>query len=97
MDALGRLSGGIAHDFNNMLAVIASCTELARQLLPDDHPATGELIEIQHATKHAMALTRQLLAFAHRQRFEPRFIDLNTCILGLQPFYFCFQILKPSE
>ena len=84
MDALGRLSGGIAHDFNNMLAVIAGCTELARQLLPDDHPATGELIEIQHATKHAMALTRQLLAFAHRTRFEPRFIDLNTCILGMQ-------------
>ena len=84
MDALGRLSGGIAHDFNNMLVVIASCTELARQLLPDDHPATGELIEIQHATKRAMALTRQLLAFAHRKRFEPRFIDLNTCILGMQ-------------
>lgn len=84
MDALGRLSGGIAHDFNNMLAVIAGCTELARQLLPADHPATGELIEIQHATERATALTRQLLAFAHRQRFEPRPIDLNTLILDMQ-------------
>jgi CheY-like chemotaxis protein len=84
MDALGRLSGGIAHDFNNMLAVIAGCTELARQLIPDDHPATGELIEIQHATERATALTRQLLAFAHRQRFEPRPIDLNTLILDMQ-------------
>ncbi|MBO9363543.1 MAG: response regulator [Roseiflexus sp.] len=84
MDALGRLSGGIAHDFNNMLAVIAGCVELARQLIPDDHPATGELIEIQHATERATALTRQLLAFAHRQRFEPRCIDLNGLILDMQ-------------
>lgn len=80
MDALGRLSGGIAHDFNNLLAVIAGCTELALQSLPDDHPATSELIEIQHATERASALTRQLLAFAHRQRFDPRPIDLNALI-----------------
>ncbi|MGQ9550305.1 MAG: response regulator, partial [Roseiflexus sp.] len=84
MDALGRLSGGIAHDFNNMLAVIAGCTELARQLIPNDHPATGELIEIQLATERATALTRQLLAFAHRQRSEPRPIDLNALIRDMQ-------------
>lgn len=80
MDALGRLSGGIAHDFNNLLAVIAGCTELARQSLPDDHPAMAELIEIQQATERASALTRQLLAFAHRQQFDPRPIDLNALI-----------------
>lgn len=80
MDALGRLSGGIAHDFNNLLAVIAGCTELARQSLPHDHPAMAELIEIQQATERASALTRQLLAFAHRQRFDPRPIDLNALI-----------------
>ncbi|ABU58736.1 response regulator [Roseiflexus castenholzii] len=80
MDALGRLSGGVAHDFNNLLAVIAGCTELARQSLPDDHPAMLELIEIQHATERASALTRQLLAFAHRQKFDPRPIDLNALI-----------------
>ncbi|MCL6541350.1 MAG: response regulator [Roseiflexus sp.] len=84
MDALGRLSGGIAHDFNNLLAVIAGCTELARQSLPNDHPAALELIEIQHATERASALTRQLLAFAHRQKFDPRPIDLNTLILDMQ-------------
>lgn len=83
MDALGRLSGGIAHDFNNLLAVIAGCTELARQLIPNDHPATPELIEIQEATNRASALTRQLLAFARRQQFEPRLIDLNALILDM--------------
>ncbi len=80
MDALGRLSGGIAHDFNNLLAVIAGCAELARQSLPDDHPATLELIEIQHATERASTLTRQLLAFARRQTFDPRPTDLNALI-----------------
>ncbi|MCS7289282.1 MAG: response regulator [Roseiflexus sp.] len=83
MDALGRLSGGIAHDFNNLLAVIAGCTELARQSLPDDHPAMAELIEIQQATERASALTRQLLAFAHRQQFDPRPINLNALILDM--------------
>lgn len=83
MDALGRLSGGIAHDFNNLLAVIVGCTELARQSLSDDHPAMAELIEIQHATERASALTRQLLAFARRQQFEPRLIDLNALILDM--------------
>lgn len=83
MDALGRLSGGIAHDFNNLLAVIAGCTELARQSLSDDHPAMAELIEIQHATERASALTRQLLAFAHRQQFDPRPINLNALILDM--------------
>jgi PAS domain S-box-containing protein len=83
MDALGRLSGGIAHDFNNLLAVIAGCTELACQSLSSDHPAMQELIEIQHATERASALTRQLLAFAHRQKFEPRSINLNALILDM--------------
>ncbi len=84
MDALGRLSGGIAHDFNNLLAVIMGCITLARELIPDDHPATVELREIQQAAERATALTRQLLAFAHRQKFDPRPINLNTLILDMK-------------
>ncbi len=84
MDALGRLSGGIAHDFNNLLAVIIGCTTLARELIPDDHPAAVELCEIQQAAERATALTRQLLAFAHRQKFDPRPIDLNALILDMK-------------
>ncbi|MFQ3682027.1 response regulator [Roseiflexus sp.] len=84
MDALGRLSGGIAHDFNNLLAVITGCTTLARELIPDDHPATVELREIQQAAERATALTRQLLAFAHRQKFDPRPINLNALILDMK-------------
>lgn len=84
MDAIGRLAGGVAHDFNNLLAVITGCTELARQALDDDHPATPELVEIQKATVRAAALTRQLLAFARRQIFEPRLVNLNTLILDME-------------
>lgn len=84
MDAIGRLAGGVAHDFNNLLAVITGCTELARQTLDADHPATPELIEIQKATVRAAALTRQLLAFARRQAFEPRLVNLNTLILDME-------------
>lgn len=84
MDAIGRLAGGVAHDFNNLLAVITGCTDLACQMVEDEHPAKLELAEIQKAAARAAALTRQLLAFARRQAFEPRPLNLNTLILDME-------------
>jgi PAS domain S-box-containing protein len=83
MESIGQLAGGIAHDFNNLLTAIAGYTELARDALPADHVAHGDLEEAQKAAQRATVLTRQLLAFARKQVVEPRVLNLNTVILDL--------------
>jgi PAS domain S-box-containing protein len=84
LEAIGRLAGGVAHDFNNLLVVISGCTEMAAATLPDAHPAQYDLREIQQATLRAASLTRQLLAFARRQATDPRPLQLNDLIAGIE-------------
>jgi signal transduction histidine kinase/CheY-like chemotaxis protein len=75
MEALGRLTGGVAHDFNNALMVIS--TNLA--LLKRKHPAADDkqLQSIERAVETATKLTRQLLAFSHRQPLLPQCLNLH--------------------
>ncbi len=83
MEAIGRLAGGIAHDFNNLLSVILSYGELIGGELPRDNPLQSELAEIRKAGQRAADLTRQLLAFSRRQVLEPRVVDLNQVVVGM--------------
>jgi PAS domain S-box-containing protein len=84
MEAIGQLTGGIAHDFNNVLAVILSYASLlAGDLQPGD-PMHEDLREIQAAGERAAALTSQLLAFSRRQILEPRVLDLNELVAGVE-------------
>jgi two-component system, cell cycle sensor histidine kinase and response regulator CckA len=83
MESVGRLAGGIAHDFNNLLTTIVGCVDLARDALPDGHPAKEDLSTIQDATERASALTRQLLMFARRQAIAPQTFNLNDLIRDL--------------
>ena len=84
LEATGLLAGGVAHDFNNLLSVIkGSCDVLAKLTEPSD--ARLEMVrQIQTAAARAAALTKQLLAFSRRQVLEPRVIDLNRTIAGLE-------------
>ncbi len=86
MESLGRLAGGVAHDFNNLLTVILSYAELLKDVAAD-HPSSAELIsglsEIESAGQRAAGLTRQLLTFAKRQLVDPRLVDLNALLVGL--------------
>lgn len=68
LDSLGRLAGGVAHDFNNVLAVISGSIDLARESLDDPHTVDEELRAAASAANRGQALTRQLLAFARRER-----------------------------
>jgi len=83
MEAVGRLAGGIAHDFNNVLSVILSYSEtILDDLTPNDsNPRGGH--EIRKAAVRAADLTRQLLAFSRQQIVEPRVLDLNTLLAGM--------------
>ena len=77
MESVGRLAGGVAHDFNNMLAVILGHAEMALESLDDASPLREHMVEILQAGQHSSDLTRQLLAFARKQKASPKVIDLN--------------------
>jgi PAS domain S-box-containing protein len=84
LEAVGRLAGGVAHDFNNLLtAILGSSDLLLTQLHPDD-PLQEEVGEIRRAGEHAASLTRQLLAFSRRQVLQPRVVDLNDIVQGME-------------
>jgi signal transduction histidine kinase/ActR/RegA family two-component response regulator len=80
LEAIGRLAGGIAHDFNNLLTAIMGYGQLARARPTDVGP---HLDEVLRAAERAASLTRQLLAFSRQQVLEPKVLDLNAVITGL--------------
>ncbi|WP_018259705.1 PAS domain-containing protein [Methylobacterium sp. WSM2598] len=86
MEAVGQLTGGLAHDFNNLLTGIAGSLELLQLRLRQ-----GRLGEIdryveaaQGAAKRAAALTHRLLAFSRRQTLDPKPVDANRLIAGME-------------
>ncbi|WP_160939386.1 PAS domain S-box protein [Teichococcus coralli] len=85
MEAVGQLTGGLAHDFNNMLQGILGSLELAQYQLAAGRSdkAMGHLATIQNAAGRAAGLTRRLLAFARRQRLEPRPVEADELVAGL--------------
>jgi two-component system, cell cycle sensor histidine kinase and response regulator CckA len=82
METVGRLAGGIAHDFNNKLGIILGYAELALHETVSQ-PNRDYLLQIQQATQHSAALTRQLLAFARKQPISPKVLDLNQTVDGM--------------
>jgi two-component system cell cycle sensor histidine kinase/response regulator CckA len=83
MEAVGRLAGGVAHDFNNLLTIINGYAQMAMDMAGPDHPLAEAIQEILRAGDSAAGLTSQLLAFSRRQVVQPRVVDLNTLITGM--------------
>jgi signal transduction histidine kinase/ActR/RegA family two-component response regulator len=80
-ESLGVLAGGIAHDFNNLLMGVLGHAGLARLEAPAESDALRQhLEEIEGAGRRAAELSRQLLAFAGRGRFELRPLDLTELV-----------------
>jgi PAS domain S-box-containing protein len=84
MEAVGQLAGGIAHDFNNLLTVITGYSELLYDDLGADDPRRADVSEIRQAAARAAQLTRQLLAFSRKQVLQPRALDLNGVVTGIE-------------
>ncbi|HLP14679.1 MAG TPA: GAF domain-containing protein [Bacteroidota bacterium] len=79
-ESIGILSGGIAHDFNNLLASMMGNVSLAQMHLPDEHPSMKNLAKALSAMERAADLTRQMLAYAGKGKFEIRRIDLTSMV-----------------
>jgi CheY-like chemotaxis protein len=84
MEGIGRLAGGVAHDFNNLLSAISGFGTLAAMKTAEGHPALPYLSQIDGLVRRAANLTQQLLAFSRRQMFEPKVIDLNELLSGME-------------
>lgn len=84
MDAVGQLAGGIAHDFNNLLSVVLSYSSLLLTDLEQGSTVRADIEEIRKAGERASELTQQLLAFSRQQMLQPRVIDLNQIVTGLE-------------
>jgi signal transduction histidine kinase len=84
LEAVGTLAGGIAHDFNNLLTVISGFTQIAAGRLGKTHEAAADLKEVTDAATRAAALTHQLLAFSRKQVMQPRVIDLDDTVTGME-------------
>ncbi len=85
MDAIGRLAGGVAHDFNNILTVIIGLADLER-LAPQNERSLLFVTQILEAANRARDVTMQLLAFSRKQVLQPRMLDVNAHLEGLQSF-----------
>ena len=83
MEAVGRLAGGIAHDFNNLLTIIKGYTELGLTRAKNHPELRLDLERIEDASERAAGLVRQLLAFSRRQVLQPKMLDLNGIVVGL--------------
>jgi PAS domain S-box-containing protein len=85
MEAVGQLAGGVAHDFNNLLTVIGGRCYLMLGKLAADDPLRREVELVRGASERAARLTHQLLAFSRKQVLEPRVLDLNETVSGIEP------------
>lgn len=90
LENLGELAGGLAHDFNNLLAVISNyaafvSAEVAKGVSQVSLPSVREdVLQIQRATERATEMTHQLLAFACQEVVQPRPLNLNEVINGVE-------------
>jgi signal transduction histidine kinase/DNA-binding response OmpR family regulator len=86
MEAVGQLTGGLAHDFNNLLAGISGSLEMIEARLAAGRPDGVEryIQAAQRASHRASGLTQRLLAFSRRQTLDPKPVDANRLIGGME-------------
>jgi signal transduction histidine kinase len=84
LEALGQLTGGIAHDFNNLLTVVIGNLMLAIGRVGNS-PAVVPLLQgALQAAERGVGLIQRLLAFARKQRLEPRSVDLRRLVTDIE-------------
>ena len=90
--SIGELAGGIAHDFNNILCLIAPYAEMVSEAVAPDavvahsndegywDAVRSDVDQILRAVERGAELAFRLLAFAGREVFQPRALDVKQVI-----------------
>ncbi len=84
MESIGQLAGGVAHDFNNALTAINGYCEILLRSADLTSPDAEIVRQILSASGRSAQLTGQLLAFSRQQVLNPRIVDLNVLVSGLE-------------
>ena len=82
LEAIGRLTGGVAHDFNNLMMAISGGLNLLSSGKPERRESV--LQEMRLAVERAANLTRQLLAFARREKLHPQVIGVAEILSAMR-------------
>ncbi|MGE5256847.1 MAG: PAS domain S-box protein [Hyphomicrobiales bacterium] len=80
MEAIGTLAGGIAHDFNNILMGIQGNATLLEMRLDPAHPGREKTKNIEKYVESGTELSKQLLGFARRGKYNVKASDINDII-----------------
>ena len=80
MESIGTLAGGIAHDFNNILMGIQGNASLMAIKTDTSHPIYEKIKNIETYVENGTELTRQLLGFARRGKYNAITTDINDVI-----------------
>ena len=81
LEAIGTLAGGIAHDFNNLLMVIQGTVSLLLYSTQSSHPHYKHFINIEKQAQRGSKLTKQLLGYARKGKYEVKPINMNDIII----------------
>ena len=86
MEAVGQLTGGLAHDFNNLLAGISASLEILERRIGQGRVEGLEryIAAARGSTRRAASLTQRLLAFSRRQTLDPKPVDANRLVAGME-------------
>ncbi len=84
MESVGRLAGGIAHDFNNILTAIIGNLDLCRLEMGESDPLLAYVDNANLAANSAANLIRQLLSFSRKSLIDPRSVQVDQVIKGMQ-------------
>ncbi len=80
MEAIGTLAGGIAHDFNNLLMGIQGRISMIRAHSDPEQPHYRHVDQIEKTVTSAANLTKQLLGFARKGKYQIQPTCINTLV-----------------
>jgi PAS domain S-box-containing protein len=87
MDAVGQLAGGVAHDFNNLLHTIRGSLDSLNKQYDLSAPSRAMVSNIDEATSRASELTRQLLGFARRGKYQLERHEVADVVAGVAALF----------
>ncbi|OQY59511.1 MAG: hypothetical protein B6245_06320 [Desulfobacteraceae bacterium 4572_88] len=80
LESIGTLSGGIAHDFNNIMMGIMGNVSMMMYNMEESNPHFAKLKDIEQLIESGSKLTKQLLGYARKGKYEIRTRDLRQII-----------------